>query len=106
MGEVAIVQTQPLEALPVLQLVALTAIVVLVGVVEYKLLEATFHGRHGALVSIRRKMSAGRSTWRTGSVARRVTVDSGDRWGTTAASAGDPSEEAGSSAPLDVPANK
>ena len=68
--EVAIVQTQALAALPVLQLVALTAIIVLVGLVEYKLLEATFHGRHGALVSIRRKMSAERSTWRTGSVAR------------------------------------
>ena len=61
--EVAVVQTQNLAPLAVLQLVALTASVVLVSVTEYKLLGATFQGRRDALVSMRQKMSVLRSTW-------------------------------------------
>lgn len=55
--EVVVVRTQRLAALAVLQLVALTAVVVHVSVIEYKVLQATAEGRRAALVSIRQKMS-------------------------------------------------
>ena len=65
--EVAVLQTRNLASLAVLQLVALTANVVMVSVTEYKILCATFQGRHDALVSMPQKMSVLRSTWVPGS---------------------------------------
>ena len=74
-----------------LQLVGLTAIVLLVIVIEYKFVEAEFQGRHGALLSMRQKMSKIRSTLqrsdarmsdlvrRTSSVFGETTEDAGAR---------------------------
>jgi len=62
---VAVVQTRSLTALAVLQLVALTTSVVLVGVTEYQLLAATLHGRQDSLSAIRQKMCVMRSRYQT-----------------------------------------
>ena len=116
--EVVVLQTRRLEASAVLQLVGLTAIVLLISVIEYKLVEAEFQGRRGALLNMRQKMSTMRSTWqrsgsrssdlvrRTSTVPGETTRDAGARVRTAdlfdrtyagdfGASAGHPTEQNG-----------